>query len=90
MCESVTIQLPEITEVDYDIDSILNAYEKETLETTILDFIFDGPFWNSVGHYLQSLDLAEADKNWIFEQLKTKTMICVSAPNIVKQTNETI
>ncbi len=89
MCESVTIQLPEITEVDYDIDSILNAYEKETLETTILDFIFDGPFWNSVGHYLESLDLTETDKNWIFEQLKTKTMICVSAPEIVKQTDET-
>ena len=88
MCESLTIQLPETTEVDYDIDNILNAYEKETLENTILDFIFDGPFWNSVGHYLESLDLTEVDKNWIFTQLKTKTMICVSAPEIVKQSNE--
>ncbi len=90
MCESATIQLPEITEVDYDIDSILNTYEKETLETAILDCIYDGPFWNAVGHYLQSLDLAEPDKNWIFEQLKANTMICVSAPEIVKQTNEII
>ena len=90
MCESVTVKLSETTEVDYNIDDILNEYNKEKLETAILDFIYDGPFWNSVGHYLQSLDLTEADKNWVFEQLKAKTMICVSAPEIVKESNEII
>ena len=82
MCNAATIT---VQSTDTEYDSYCEAYyqyDQEELEKMILDNIFDGKFWDAVGHYINSLALSEDAKNVLFNIIKKQTVVCVSAPDL--------
>lgn len=82
MCNSATVTM-EVTDENYDsYCEGYYAYDKDALEKAILDVVFDGHFWEGVGHYLSSLDISEEARNVLFELIRKQTVVCVSAPEL--------
>ena len=82
MCNPVTLTV-QSTEKEYEsYREAYYEYDQEAIEKMILDNIFDGPFWDAVGHYINSLSLSDDAKNVLFNIIKKQTVICVSAPDL--------
>ncbi len=82
MCNAATITV-QTTDESYDsYCKAYQEYDQEALEKMILDTIFDGKFWDAVGHYINSLALDDEAKNVLFNIIKKQTVVCVSAPDL--------
>ena len=82
MCNAATVTVQVEDEKYEAYCEGYGVYDKVELEKAILDVVFDGHFWNAVGHYLRDLDISDDSRQVLFDLIKKQTVVCVSAPEL--------